>query len=411
MNSQTTDCCIVGAGPAGAILALLLARQGIAVTLVEAQKDFNRAFRGDTVHAGTMELLAQLGLADALLEIPHSKLHSGKIEGPAFTEPFEVINFAELDSPYPYVTMMPQADVLTYVVGQAQRFPNFTLLLKTSATGLIEDNGVIKGITYRKGKTQGQIHATVTIAADGRASKLRAASGLDYTKLAAPMDILWLSLPRIATETIIAKGLAGRIGDGTIVLIFERPTDWQVGVVVLKGSYREVKKAGLTQFKARLAKMIPEFDATLAGLTEWRQVVPLSIELGRLKTWAKPGLLLIGDAAHTMSPVGGIGINYAIQDAVAAANALYKPLQANTLTYADLQQVQRQRQLSTRIAQRFQAVAQRQIVGRFLADDVIKPPLPARIMQRVPFIRRLLARFISYGAFPVRLAPGLRQVD
>ncbi len=409
MEMITTNCCIVGAGPAGAILALLLARKGIDVTLIEAQKDFNRAFRGDTVHSGTMELLNSLGLADALMQLPHSKLYSGKIEGPVFAAPFEIIDFSALNSPFPYVTMMPQADFLTYVIDQASQYPNFKLRLKTSATALIKTNGEIVGVKFRSGKQQGEIYANVTIAADGRASKLRAASGLPYTKLAAPMDVLWLSLPRQAGEMIKAKGLAGRIGKGAIVLIFERTQDWQIGVVVLKGSYRDIKRAGLASFTNLLRTMIPEFNTTLDALTDWRQVVPLSVEIGRLKEWAKPGLLIIGDAAHTMSPVGGIGINYAIQDAVATANVLYAPLQQNALTFPDLQRVQQQRELGTRIAQRFQAIAQRQIIGRFLNTDVVKPPLPAKLIQRIPVIRKLLARFIAYGAFPVTLAPELQK--
>ncbi len=409
MNTTHTTCCIVGAGPAGAILALLLVRQGIDVTLIEAQKDFNRAFRGDTVHSGTMELLDQIGLAEDLLKIPHSKLHNGVIEGPAFDAPFEIIDFSAIRSNYPYVTMMPQSEFLNYVIHQAQQYANFTLLLKTSAQGLIEENGHVHGVTYRQGKEQGEIRATVTIAADGRSSKLRAASGLTYKTLSAPMDVLWMSIPKVAGETVQAKGLAGRIGLGRIALLFERETEWQIAVVILKGAYREVKREGLPEFKAILYKMVPEFNTTFDALTEWRQIVPLSVELGRLTNWSRPGLLIIGDAAHTMSPVGGIGINYAIQDAVATANVLTEPLQKGTLTPQHLAQVQAQRERSVKIAQRFQATAQQQIIGRFLTTDVARPPLPARLIQRVPPIKRLLANFVAYGAFPVQLNEALRR--
>jgi 2-polyprenyl-6-methoxyphenol hydroxylase-like FAD-dependent oxidoreductase len=397
LDGKTTNCCIVGGGPAGAVLALMLARQGISVMLLEAHKDFDRDFRGDTIHPSVMEIMEELGLAERLLEIPHAKMRQISIKTPDDT--FTLADFSHLKTRYPYITMLPQVKFLDFITAEAQKYGNFQLVLGANVQELIEENGVIEGVRYRGHGGWHEIRAILTVGADGRHSKLRQLGGFEAIETSPPMDVLWFRLPKNPGDY---EGGMGRIGKGRLVAMLDRGDSWQMGYVIPKGGYQELRIAGLEELRKSIVNVVPELEDRIEHLHDWSQVAFLSVESSRLKRWYRPGLLLIGDAAHVMSPVGGVGINYAIQDAVVAANILSKSLKAGHVKLSDLAKVQRQRELPTRIIQAFQSLVQQRILLQAL-NSSDNQPFQRPALLRLPILRDLPARLIGLGVFPVHV--------
>ncbi|MBD0325576.1 MAG: FAD-dependent oxidoreductase [Pyrinomonadaceae bacterium] len=394
-----TTCCIVGGGPGGAVLALLLARQGIPVTLLEAHDDFDRDFRGDTIHPSVLEIMDALGLADRLLELRHTKIHQFGFN--TKDGPITVGDFRRLKTRYPFIMMVPQSDFLEFITTEAKRYENFELLMGASAQELIIEDDVVRGLRYRSDSGQHEVRALLTVGADGRSSRVRRMAGLETIKTSPPMDIIWFRLPREPTDP---EGAFGRVGTGHILIRLDRLDEWQIGYVIPKGGWQRVRAEGLEALRDAVAEVLPEFPERVKHLQDWEQVAVLSVESSRCPRWYRPGLLLIGDAAHVMSPVGGVGINYAIQDAVAAANILSGPLKSGQLETSHLAQVQKEREWPTKFIQSVQATIQRRIISEAL--DTSKPfkfPLLLRLMLRIPILRNIPTRIIAYGIRPARL--------
>ncbi|MBE9228336.1 FAD-dependent oxidoreductase [Phormidium sp. LEGE 05292] len=392
IDDVQVDCCIVGGGPAGAVLSLLLARQGIAVMLLEAHRDFDRDFRGDTLQPSAMEIMAQMGLADRLLQLPHTKLQSVTlrgIDGKIIFSP----SFSGLKTDFPYVTVMPQVRFLDFIVAEAKQYPSFQLVLGANVQELIEEDGVIRGVRYRGHGGWHEVRAQVTIGADGRHSRLRELAGLKAIPTSAPMDVLWFRLPRLPFDP---EGLNGRVGQGRMVILLDRSEQWQIGYIIPKGEYQQVRKAGLETLRQHIVEILPEFQERVQQLQDWHQIAFLSVESSYVRRWYRPGLLLIGDAAHVMSPVGGVGINYAIQDAVVTANHLSQPLKNKQVKVSDLAAVQRQRQLPTRFIQFFQSLVQQNLIQSALNNQ----PLQLPAFLKMPILRDIPPRIIGFGLFP-----------
>jgi 2-polyprenyl-6-methoxyphenol hydroxylase-like FAD-dependent oxidoreductase len=389
---KEVDCCIVGGGPAGAVLSLLLARQGITVMLLEAHRDFDRDFRGDTLQPSTMEIMAEMGLADRLLELPHTKLRSITLratDGSVIFSP----SFAHLKTRFPYVTVMPQVRFLDFIVEEANKYPNFQLVLGANVQELVKEDGIVRGVRYRGQGSWHEVRAQVTIGADGRHSRLRELAGLEAVPTSAPMDVLWFRLPHAPDD---GEGLNGRIGQGRMVVLLDRGDQWQIAYVIPKGGYQQIRTAGLEVLRQNIVEILPEFKERVQQLQDWHQVAFLAVESSYLRQWYRPGLLLIGDAAHVMSPVGGVGINYAIQDAVATANCLSQPLKQKAVKPSHLAAVQRQRQLPTRFIQFFQSLIQQNIVKSALNNQL--PQLP--VFLKLPILKDIPPRIIGFGLFP-----------
>lgn len=401
-NVLHTDCCIVGAGPAGAVLALLLARQGISVTLLEAHKDFDRDFRGDTLQPSVLTLMEELGLSEQLLQIPHSQAHQPHMR----TEQgdFTFIDCSHLKTRFPFLTVMPQVRFLEFIVDQAKQYPNFQLIMGANVQELVESAGTIQGVRYRGQGEWHEIRATLTIGADERHSRVRQLAGLMFPKSnASPLDVLWFRLPRYPNEP---DELTALVGHGQFIALLNRDTQWQVGCVIAKGAYQTLRRQGLETFRQSVVKAVPQFSDRIEQLQNWSQIAYLSVETGCLKRWYRPGLLLIGDAAHVMAPFGGVGINYAIADAVVAANILTEPLRAKQVNCQNLLKVQRRRALPTWLIQTFQSIIQRQL---FLPGLDPTQPFRAPALMRLPFVPRLLARFLGFELIPIHVAPAAQQ--
>ena len=394
---RQTSCCVVGAGPAGAMLALLLARQRVPVVLLEAHGDFDRDFRGDSLHPAIMQVLDELGLADQLLELPHRKLRQATL--PA-TPPITV-DLSRLPGRFPYITLMPQAQFLEFLTGHATRYPSFQLRMRANARELVEQDGVVRGVRYHAPDGWHELRAALTVGADGRFSQIRRLCGLQPVVTAATIDVLWFRLPRLAGDP---EGASGGIGGGHALLLVDRGEVWQLGMVIPKGSWPQLRAAGLAALRRTVVELVPWLAGRVEGLADWAQVSLLSVTADRLPKWYRPGLLLIGDAAHVMSPVAGNGINYAIADAVAAANLLARPLATGQLTERDLAAVQRVRQWPTRITQRVVGVLQDRLLAGALGSAT-GPPKLVRGLLRVPLLRDLAPRLAAFGARPEHVRP------
>ena len=403
LDVHQTSCCIVGGGPGGAMLALFLARRGVPVTLLEMHKDFDREFRGDTIHPSVMEILDQIGLADKLHEIPHTQVTGPTIQ---FADgPFRPFDLGRLKTRFPYILLVPQSRFLEFITGEAARYPQFKLVMRAQVQQMVEEDDVVRGVRYLAPDGMHEIRATLTVGADGRFSLLRRLSGIDPIKTAPPMDVLWFRLPKLPGEPEITGGLFGGIGRGRIFVMLERTDHWQAGLVFPKGQYQDLRAQGVEAVRRSIAEIEPHFARHAEFLTDWQQFNLLSVESSRCPLWHKPGLLLIGDAAHVMSPVGGVGINYAIQDATVAANVLTKPLLAGHVSGADLAEVQRQREWPTRAIQAMQSFMQKNLIGGALrAQTAVRVPWQFRLFFRIPILRDLPARMIAFGLRRVRLA-------
>lgn len=391
IDAQQTTCAIVGAGPAGVLLAYMLARHGIDVTLLEAHHDFDRDFRGDTLHPSTLEVMDELGLADKLLQLPHTKLR--RLAAQSGMGLVNVIDFGRLKTKFPYVAFMPQARFLEFVTGEAQRFPAFHLRMGARVDGLLEEDDKVCGVSYRDANGDHQLRAVLTIGTDGRFSTIRKLAGFATTavKASPPMDVLWFRLARRPDDP---HGALGRFGHGYALVELERGAQWQIAFIIPKGSYPQLHSAGIEALRQAVVQTAPEFADRITELDDWKQVSLLSVEADRLPRWYKPGLLLLGDAAHVMSPAGGNGINYAIMDAVAAANLLHVPLKAGRVTVADLARVQRRRMVPTRVIQ---------TVANLMQERVLRPALdPSKgftmpRLLRWPVVGDMAARLMGFG--------------
>ncbi len=396
---EQTTCCIVGGGPAGAILALLLARKGIPVMLLEAHMDFDREFRGDTIHPSVLNILDEVGVVDRLLQIRHTKMP--KISFQAADGEVTVADLTRLKVKYPYIAVLPQADFLRFITEEAKCYPSFQLVMGAQVDELIEEDGRVCGVRYRGTDGWYEVRAALTVAADGRFSRIRKLAGFEPVTTSPPMDVLWFRLSRKPTD---ADEIFGRFGKQLFLVFINRFDYWQVGYVIPKGQYQQVRATGLEHLRQRVAELAPQMADRVQELTEWKQISVLSVESSRLPRWYRPGLLLIGDAAHVMSPGGGVGINYAIQDAVVAANVLGGKLKYGIAETSDLAKVQRQRELPTRVIQTFQSAVQRNVLANVLSSDraITIPPL-LRFLLHVPMIRNFPARLIGFGLWPAHV--------
>jgi 2-polyprenyl-6-methoxyphenol hydroxylase-like FAD-dependent oxidoreductase len=408
---EHTDCVVVGGGPGGAVLSLLLARCGVEVTLLESHPDFDREFRGDTLHPSVMEIMAELGLAERLLALRHSKLRQATIQ--TADGPFTPVDFSRLSTRFPYITVMPQKSFLEFVTAEAARYPGFKLVMGARVVGLIEGGnggGAVRGVRYESKNGEHELRAGLTVGADGRGSRVRRLAGFEPVKTSPPMDVLWFKLPK---EPGDPEGLVGRFGGGRIAILLDRDDHWQAGYVLPKGSFPELRRAGVEELWRRFDALAPEFAGRARRISDWQQVSLLSVESSRCRRWFKPGLLLIGDAAHVMSPVGGVGINYAVQDAVAAANILSAPLLKGDLRTGHLAAVQARRDPPTRFIQRLQKLVQNRVLAPALSaspDAPVSVPRALRALPGIPLLRGLPARVIGYGIWPSRLrVPSRRE--
>ena len=395
-ETRSVRCAIAGGGPAGMMLGFLLARAGVSVVVLEKHADFLRDFRGDTIHPSTMEVLAELGMLDEFLRLPHQEVR--QLRGWVGDVEVTVADFSHLPVRCPFIAFIPQWDFLDFLVQHAARFPSFALRMQAEATDLIEESGRIAGVRATTAAGPLEIRADLVVGADGRHSVIRERAGLVVEDLGAPMDVLWFRRPRRPGDPTATMA---RFDTGRIVVMLNRGDYWQLGYVIPKGSAAEIRAAGLDRFREGLATATPFLRDRVDELRTWDDVKLLTVSVDRLRHWYRPGLLCIGDAAHAMSPVGGVGINLAIQDAVAAANRLAAPLREARVTLDDLEAVQRRRLLPTRVTQRLQVLIQRRLITRALAArQSFRAPLVVRLLDRFPGLTRIPARLIGIGIRP-----------
>jgi 2-polyprenyl-6-methoxyphenol hydroxylase-like FAD-dependent oxidoreductase len=404
-----TTCCIAGGGPAGMMLGLLLARAGVAVIVLEKHADFLRDFRGDTLHPSTLEVMHELGMAERLLSLPHQKLHD--LSGAFGSFQTVVADFRHLPVHHPYVVMMPQWDFLDFLADEANTFSTFSHRMDAEATGLVELDGKIVGLVAETPDGPLEIHADLVVDATGRKSTLRAEAGFKIENLGAPIDVFWFRLSRKPGDT---DQTGGRFDPGKLLVRIFRGDYWQCAYVIPKGRAEAVRAEGIDNFRRLIAPLIPFETDRVMELASFDDVKLLSVSVDRLTKWFRSGFLCIGDAAHAMSPVGGVGINLAIQDAVAAANILARPLRDGTLSDRDLEMVQKRRMFPTRLTQAAQVFVQNTVLAPNLASTgaSAKPPLVARLLAKIPFLRRIPARVVGMGVRPehvdARIAPIVR---
>ena len=393
----STDCVIAGGGPAGMMLGFLLARAGVDVTVLEKHKDFLRDFRGDTVHPSTLQVMHELGLLEKFLKLPHSEIHTANLQ--IGDRHFTVGDFTRLPTICKFIALMPQWDFLNFLAGEARAFPSFHLRMEAAARDIVTCDGAVTGVIATGKDGEFEIEAGLTVAADGRRSTLRDRAGLEVHDLGAPFDVLWLRLPVLPGDPV---DLIGKVKNGQLFVMIYRVDYWQCAYLIPKDGLGAIKAAGLPDFRDRL-KTIAGFAAKRIddAVTDFDQIKLLTVTVDRLKNWARPGLLCIGDAAHAMSPIGGVGINLAIQDAVATANLLGPLLQQGTPTFADLKMVQARREFPTRVIQAFQVAAQNFMLAPTLRSmKTPKPPLIVKLFDAMPWLRQFPARFIGMGVRP-----------
>jgi 2-polyprenyl-6-methoxyphenol hydroxylase-like FAD-dependent oxidoreductase len=396
---MSTDCCIAGGGPAGMLLGLLLARAGIDVVVLEKHADFLRDFRGDTIHPSTLEILRELGLLDEFLRRPHQELRD--VAARIGERKVSIADFRHVPTHCKFLAMMPQWDFLDFLAAHARELPNFHLLMQTEALGLTEEHGRVVGVQARAPGGRLDLRAAVTVGADGRDSRIRRESGLAVEELGAPMDVLWLRVSRRADDP---PDLLGQVEAGRMMVMIDRGDYWQCAVLIEKGSFERVRDRGLAAFRDTVRSLAPWLGERVDELQDWDQVKLLSVSVDRLRDWCRPGLLCIGDAAHAMSPIGGVGINLAVQDAVAAARILAEPLRTHDVDLRTLRRVQRRRAWPANATQRMQLLIQRRIIGPVLrASGPLKTPWFLRLLDRLPWLRRLPARLIGVGLRPEHL--------
>jgi len=396
VSELQTDCCIVGGGPAGMMAAMLMARAGVRTVLLEKHGDFLRDFRGDTIHPSTLEVMGELGLLESFLQQPHQEVTtlSGNLGDTLIT----VADFTHLPTRCKFVAFMPQWEFLNFLAEEARRYPAFRLAMRARAQDLLWENGRVGGVRAQTPDGALDVRAALTIAADGRESVLRERANLDVVELGAPMDVLWLRLTKHGDDP---HETFGYIRDGRIMALIDRGAYWQCAYVIPKGTLAELRRRGLEQFRRDIGAIVPFLRQRAGEIASWDDVKLLTVRVNRLREWYRPGLLCIGDAAHAMSPIGGVGINLAIQDAIAAANMLAPKLRAGNLAVADLRAVQRRREPAARLTQGLQLFIQSRIIGRVLSSG--RAPLLRRLPALVrlfPFLPRIPGRLVGLGLRP-----------
>ncbi|MGW0804535.1 FAD-dependent oxidoreductase [Nonomuraea sp. NPDC002799] len=388
-------CVIAGGGPAGAMLALLLARAGVEVTLLEKHEDFLRDFRGDTIHPSTLQVLDELGLADEFLKLPHRKAYG--LTMVTDLGDIRLASLRDLPGKYNYIAFVPQWDFLKLVTSAAARYPGFRLLMNAEAYDLIREGGAVRGLRYRDASGEHEIRADLTVAADGRHSVLRGRAGLVPEDLGAPMDVVWFRLPREDTDR---DDTFLRVSAGHMMVAINRETYWQLAYLIPKGGYDKLVSRGIGALRDPVAALLPWLTDRVGQIAGFDDVSVLTVAINRLRRWHRPGFLCVGDAAHAMSPVFGVGINLAVQDAVAAANLLAGPLKSGApVPERTLHLVQRRRMLPTRATQAAQRLVQNQVISKSLRRRFDPSRLP-RDLTRIPLLNKLAPRFLGFGVRP-----------
>jgi 2-polyprenyl-6-methoxyphenol hydroxylase-like FAD-dependent oxidoreductase len=397
LETVKANCCVAGGGPAGMVLGFLLARAGVQVVVLEKRKDFLRDFRGDTIHPSTFELMYELRLLEEFLKRPHQELlHIG-----VQIEQFEVVvaDFTHLPTHCKLAGLMPQWDFLNFIAEKGKAYPNFFLRMESEITDLIEESGRIAGVRVNTAQGALEVRAHLTVGADGRHSIVREKAGLEVIDLGAPIDVLWMKIARKPDDQ---EQTLGRFHAGKILVTLNRGDYWQCAYVIPKGAFEIIKQKGLAAFREDIAGIAPFLRDRAGDLKDWNDIKLLTVAVDRLRKWSRTGLLCIGDSAHAMSPVGGVGINLAIQDAVAAANILAQPLLQERVTDQDLRKVQKRREFPTRMTQRLQIFAHKRFINPALATrtPIQKLPLPLKLLQMFPVLRRIPARVVGLGFRP-----------
>jgi len=393
------DCCIAGGGPAGMMLGLLLARQGRSVVVLEKHGDFLRDFRGDTVHPSTLRLLDELGLAEEFLRLPHQQVTKLGVTTDEGT--YVLADFARLPGKFPFLALVPQWDLLDFLADRARRYPDFEVRMDAEVVGLLRENGRVTGVRWRTpGGGERDVRAQLTVAADGRDSTLRGEAGLRLRAFGAPMDVLWFRLPKAGAGSGSSFGGAGRITRGRMLVRIDRGDYWQCAYLVTKGGFAALQTVGFPAFRSDLARLLPE-GIEPGTLRDWDDVRVLSVRVDRLTRWHLPGLLLIGDAAHAMSPIGGVGINLAVQDAAAAARLVAGPLGEGMVPPGILSRVRRRRLVPTVVTQLVQRQIQTRVLSRILTGDrLVGTPRVLRLLDRYPVLQGLPAWAVGMGILP-----------
>ena len=401
-----TQCCIAGGGPAGLVLGYLLARAGVDTIVLEKHTDFLRDFRGDTIHPSTLTVLQDLGLLEAFLQLPHDEVQ--ELTGDVFGQMVTIADFRHLPAPRPFLVLVPQWDFLDFIADRARQLPKFHLHMGAKAERVIEDNGAVVGVEVQSGDKHWTIGSDLVVAADGRHTTIRESAGLQSNDVGAPIDVLWFRLTRDAQKHPDRTG--GIMRPGAMLVMLNRRSYWQCAYVIPKGSLESLRAEGLERFRERVASIAPFLQPQRRELATWDDVKLLSVQITDLPRWYREGLLCIGDAAHAMSPVGGVGINLAIQDAVATANILAEPLRAGRLKIDDLAAVQKRRHWPARVTQRAQVAIQDAVLSPVLArrDAPQRPPAVLQLLQRFPLLRRLPARLVGIGVRPERVKTAQR---
>ena len=396
MTVIKTTCCIAGGGPAGMMLGFLLARAGVRVVVLEKHQDFLRDFRGDTVHPSTLELMHELGLLDEFLKLPHSEVREVSLQ--IGDDHLVIGHFEHLPVHSKFIALMPQWDFLDFIADHARRYSGFDLRMRSEATDLLLDNDRVAGVRATTPDGPIEIRADLTVACDGRHSTLRARAGFSVEDLHAPMDVMWF---RISRKDSDASEVVGHVESGRMLVMLNRNDYWQCAYVIPKGTADEVKHAGLDKFRNSVGDISPFLRDRLHEIDNWDKVKLLTVEVDRLRRWYRAGLICIGDAAHAMSPIGGVGINLAVQDAVAAANILAEPLRRGTVTLDTLKSVQQRREFPTRVTQRLQIMMQNNLIGPALANQGRRPRAPwfMKVMQW-PLLQRIPGRLLAFGIRP-----------
>jgi 2-polyprenyl-6-methoxyphenol hydroxylase-like FAD-dependent oxidoreductase len=391
-----TRCCIAGGGPAGMMLGFLLARAGVDVCMLEKHADFLRDFRGDTIHPSTLELMYELGILEDFLKRPHQEIL--ELAGQVGKETVTIADFRHLPTHCKFLALMPQWDFLDFIVEQAGHYASFKLMMRAEVVDLIEENGAIAGVVAKTPDGMKEVRANLTIGADGRHSVVRERAGLQVIDLGAPMDVFWMRLSRRSSDP---AQTFGHVEPGKIFVTLDREDYWQCAYVIPKGRGEEVKSKGLAAFREEVAALSPFLGDRVEELRDWKDISLLTVRVDRLERWYRQGLLCIGDAAHAMSPIGGVGINLAIQDAVAAANILSSKLRQGTVNVGDLDAVQRRRTFPTRATQRMQLIVQNNVIRRILgATKPLSLPWFLKLLGRFPYLRRFPARVVAVGFRP-----------